>query len=69
MNTLGVVVSTPHLVLKFPIWSTKVGVIHVDQKEAQRCYYKSLRKKGKEAKCKETQKVYIVEIDRSKNIT
>ena len=34
LNTLGAVVSTPNLALKFPISPTKVIVIHSDQKEA-----------------------------------
>ena len=34
LNTLGVVVSTLHLALKFPVSATKVRVIHVYQKEA-----------------------------------
>jgi len=35
LNSLGVVVSTPYLVIKFPILATKVGVVHVDQNEAR----------------------------------
>ena len=35
LNTLGAVMSTHHLALKFLVSSTEVGVIHVDQKEAQ----------------------------------
>ena len=30
LNTLGAVVSTPHLALKFLISPTEVGVVHVD---------------------------------------
>ena len=53
----------PHLTLKFPISSSEVGVIHVDQKEARRCYHESLRGKGKEARKEETQEMHMVEID------
>ena len=35
LNTLGVIVSTLHLALKFAVSTTKVRVIHADQKEAQ----------------------------------
>ena len=42
--------STPYLALKFLISSTEVRVIHVDQKEAWRCYHESLREKGKKSK-------------------
>ena len=32
MNTLGAVVSTSHLALKFPVLATEVGAIHANQK-------------------------------------
>jgi len=34
LNSLGVVVSTPHLAIKFLMSITEVGVVHADQKEA-----------------------------------
>ena len=45
INTLGAVVSTPYLALKYPISPTEVGVIHADQKEVQQCYNESLKRK------------------------
>ena len=44
MNTLGVVVSTSHLALKFPISLSEAGVVHVDKKEARHCYNESLKR-------------------------
>ena len=64
LNTLGAVVSTPYLALKFP-----VGVVHVDQKEAWRCYNKSLRKKHKGAITEGKQEVNMVEIGHSKGMS
>ena len=43
LNKLGVVVSTPHLAMKFPVTDTKVGTIHADPKEARQCYHDSLQ--------------------------
>jgi len=34
LKTLGAIVSTPHLAMKFPVSAIKVRVVHVDQKEA-----------------------------------
>ncbi|XP_052171626.1 uncharacterized protein LOC127787603 [Diospyros lotus] len=42
LNKIGAVVSTPYLTMKFPVIDTKVGTIHVDQKEARQCYHDSL---------------------------
>jgi len=43
LNTLGVVVSTPHLVMKFPSPSGNVITIHGDQRLARECYITILR--------------------------
>nr|KYP43716.1 Retrovirus-related Pol polyprotein from transposon 17.6 [Cajanus cajan] len=43
LNKLGAVVSTPHLKLKYPLPSGKVGVLCVDQEVARKCYEDSLR--------------------------
>jgi len=43
LNTLGVVVSTPHLAMKFPSPSGDILTIHCDQCLARECYMASLR--------------------------
>jgi len=43
LNTLGVVVSTPHLAMKFPSPSGDILTIHDDQRLARECYMASLR--------------------------
>ena len=68
LNTSGVVVSTLHLALKFPILQTEVGVVHTNQKEVWQCYNESLKKKGNEQGKGGTQEVHIVEIDQPKKM-
>ena len=63
LNTLGAVVSTPHLALKFPILPTEVGITHANQKEARHCYNETLKKKRKEQGRGGTQEVHMVEGD------
>ena len=43
LNDLGAIVSTPHLVMKFPSASGDVITLHVDQKMARECYAASLK--------------------------
>jgi len=43
LNTLGVVVSTPNLAMKFPSPSGDILIIHCDQRLARECYMASLR--------------------------
>jgi len=43
LNTLGVVVSTPHLAMKFPSPSGDILTINDDQQLARECYMASLR--------------------------
>jgi len=43
LNTLGAVVSTPHLAMKFPSPSGDILTIHCDQCLARECYMASLR--------------------------
>jgi len=43
LNKLGVIISTPHLAMKFPSLSGDILTIHVDQKIARECYAKSQR--------------------------
>ncbi|XP_020209186.1 uncharacterized protein LOC109794123 [Cajanus cajan] len=43
INTLGAIVSTPHLAMKFPGESQKIITIHADQKVARECYMESLK--------------------------
>jgi len=43
LNTLGAVVSTPHLAMKFPSPSGDIITIHCDQCLARECYMASLR--------------------------
>jgi len=42
LNTLGAVVSTPHLVMKFPSPSGDIFTIHSDQRLERKCYMASL---------------------------
>ncbi|WOL20555.1 protein ASPARTIC PROTEASE IN GUARD CELL 1-like [Canna indica] len=46
LNTLEVVVSTPHLALKFLVLEIEVGMVHVNQKEAHMCYNECLKLKS-----------------------
>jgi len=43
LNLLGAIVSTPHLVIKFPSRAGDIITVHVDQKTARKCYATSLR--------------------------
>jgi len=43
LNTLDVVVSTPHLAMKFPAPSGSILTVHCDQRLARECYMASLR--------------------------
>jgi len=43
LNTLGAVVSIPHLAMKFPTPSGDILTIHCDQRVARECYMASLR--------------------------
>jgi len=43
LNKLGVIVSTPHLAMKFLSLSGDILIIHVDQKIAMECYAESMR--------------------------
>ena len=43
LNTLGVVVSTPHLAMKFPSPSDDILAVHCDQRLAHECYMANLR--------------------------
>jgi len=43
LNTLGTVVSTPHLAMKFPSLSGDILTIHCDQLLARECYMANLR--------------------------
>ncbi|XP_027905727.1 uncharacterized protein LOC114165268 [Vigna unguiculata] len=45
LNTLGAVVSTYHLAMKFPSASGDIITVHVDQLTARRCYVDSLRER------------------------
>ena len=43
LNTLGAVVSTPHLAMKFASLSGDILTVHCDQRLARECYMASLR--------------------------
>jgi len=43
LNTLGTVVSTPHLAMKFPSPSGNIITIHGDQRLVRECYMASLQ--------------------------
>jgi len=45
LNTLGAIVSTYHLAMKFPSASGDIITVHVDQPTARRCYADSLRER------------------------
>nr|KYP33112.1 Transposon Ty3-I Gag-Pol polyprotein [Cajanus cajan] len=55
LNKLGAVVSTPHLKLKYPLPSGKVGIVCVDQDVARKCYEDSLRAR---------RHLYVTQVDR-----
>ena len=42
LNTLGAIVATPHLAMKFPSPSGDMLTIHCDQRLARECYIASL---------------------------
>ena len=42
-SQLMAIVSTPHLAMKFPSPTGDILTVHVDQKEARKCYTESLR--------------------------
>jgi len=44
INTLGVMISTLHLAMKFPSASGEIITIHEDQKLTKKCYFASLRR-------------------------
>jgi len=61
INRLKVVVSTPHLAMKFPFVTGDIATVHVDKKIAQECYVASL-------KVEPTRRLYtITSNDRSPN--
>jgi len=43
LNTLGAIVSTPYLAMKFPSPSGNIFTVHCDQRLARECYMASLR--------------------------
>jgi len=43
LNTLGAIVSTPHLAMKFPAESKDIFTVYGDQKIARECYIASLK--------------------------
>ncbi|XP_016192779.1 uncharacterized protein LOC107633689 [Arachis ipaensis] len=49
LNSFGVIVSTIHLCVKFPVQDNTVATVHADHKEARQCYKASLKKITKEA--------------------
>ena len=46
INDVGVVVSTPHLKVKFPLLDGQIATIRVNQELAKLCYSESLTKYG-----------------------
>ena len=46
LNDVGVVVSTPHLKVKFPLLDGRIATIGVNQRLAKLCYAESLTKYG-----------------------
>ena len=43
INRLKAIMSTPHLVMKFPSMADDIVIVHVDQKIARECYVSSLK--------------------------
>ncbi|RDY01716.1 hypothetical protein CR513_14908, partial [Mucuna pruriens] len=43
LNTLGTIVSTPHLIIKFPFSNVQVVTVKEDQKMARQCYVDNLK--------------------------
>jgi len=43
INRLKVIVSTPHLAMKFPFATGDIAIVHVDQKIVRECYVASLK--------------------------
>lgn len=43
LNTLGAIVSTPHLTMKFPSNTRSIITVHADQKTIRECYMTSLK--------------------------
>ncbi|RDY11749.1 hypothetical protein CR513_03536, partial [Mucuna pruriens] len=43
LNALGVIVSTPHFVMKFPSSIQQIVIVQADKKMAQQCYVNSLK--------------------------
>jgi len=43
LKELGVIVSTPHMKMKFPTLTGEVMTIKADQKQARKCYAESLK--------------------------
>ena len=46
LNKIGTIVSTPHLLMKFPT-SQGIGQVRVDQQLARQCYMAILKKKSR----------------------
>jgi len=73
LNQLGAIVSTPHLVMKFPSSEGDIITVHGDQKTARKCYAASLKlesKRPETGKCKKrtkgeegTQSVNVIDLD------
>nr|KYP72760.1 hypothetical protein KK1_005361 [Cajanus cajan] len=55
LNKLGAVISTPHLKVKYPLPSGRVGVLCVDQEVARKCYEDCLRAR---------RQLYVTQVDR-----
>ena len=51
LNKLGVVVSTPHLKMKFPTDEGKVVIMLVNQETGRKCYEDNLRTRRKDTLC------------------
>lgn len=61
LNTLGAIMSTPHLAMKFSSETRSIIIVHADQKMARKCYMASM-KIGHLVKDETCQVVHYVDI-------
>lgn len=64
LNELGVVVSTPHLYMKYPLDQHKIGTMRSDQQMTKKCYEDSLHvEKGKKRYDEKSRSVNFLDLD------
>ena len=63
LNKLGVIVSTPHLAIKFPTEKGEIATIYVNQRDARECYAVGLKMTSKTDKEDKRNMVALVDLD------